>query len=83
MNNLILIELLRSDNLNNSVKLILPYHKEPKNKNVGSMMISCIDNYGNGQKFKSLTTFESIKPELSLNYLFEVAKEEHFKINHK
>jgi hypothetical protein len=58
----------------NSIHMSL--HSEPKmkRKKVESVMVSCIDNYGSTQIVNRFIT-----PELSLDRLFEIAKEEHLK----
>ena len=79
MDNLFCIELLRSTNLVNSVQMSSPSNFENKNQKIESVMVSCIDNYGESQIKPPVAMCRLISPELSLNRLFEIAKEEHLK----
>jgi len=64
----------------NSVKMSSPSELDIKSTNVESIMVSCIDNEGMNYTKSATIMCRLITPELSLNRLFEAAKEENLKM---
>jgi hypothetical protein len=81
-NNSFYMKLSKAIYMLNSAYRNLASNYDFQNQTIESVLINCVDSYDNYEINQPSALYQYITPQLSLNRLFELAKEEHYSHAH-